>query len=339
LHIGLEKTATTSIQQFLYANEEQLLKENYKITKSLGKINNIGLTRILNKEKFLQAFMSFHGMEKKEDAIKALDKMEEEFRHEIKNAKWSKEKKDKTFIISSEHLQSRLDKNDIRNLKKLLINFGFTDFEIILVLRPQNEILLSRYSSGVKSGKNYEFLNDSNLFTIYSKNNKSAFVNFKKRKLLNYKESIANWCEIFGEKSLKVYDFKKLCIGSLEKNFLNIVDSNLDFSLFNEVKQYNQSLSIEMILALNKFNQKYKIARTKRKAFLDEIKKIKLPKKDYYFDNESINYLNHVFGDQNAEVEEKYDIDLKINQKSLKKEYFDTSYIMPKILKIYEIFK
>ncbi len=43
--------------------------------------------------------------------------MEEKFRHEIKNAAWSKEKEDKTFIFSSEHLQSRLYKNDIRNIQ------------------------------------------------------------------------------------------------------------------------------------------------------------------------------------------------------------------------------
>ena len=37
LHIGIEKTGTTSLQEFFVLNQESLLSQNYKITHSLGK--------------------------------------------------------------------------------------------------------------------------------------------------------------------------------------------------------------------------------------------------------------------------------------------------------------
>ena len=44
LHIGVEKTGTTSIQKFLYLNRALLNQNGYQLTDSLSKPNNTGIT-------------------------------------------------------------------------------------------------------------------------------------------------------------------------------------------------------------------------------------------------------------------------------------------------------
>ena len=65
LHIGIEKTGTTSLQEFFILNQNILLSQNYKITHSLGKINNSGLVQLANKDRLSPHVKNIRGLNDK----------------------------------------------------------------------------------------------------------------------------------------------------------------------------------------------------------------------------------------------------------------------------------
>ena len=216
LHIGTEKTGTTSIQNFLVHNSGLLLNQNYKITKSLGKINNSGLIQLAN-ENLLSTHVKKIQKINDEEYDKFLKRRKNDFKSEILNTNWPLKNKKKKVLLSSEFLQSYLNATDIFNLKSTLIDIGFDEFDIILVLRPQSEVIKSRLSTGVIAGGHYKFLCNTNcidLPKLYLKNSR----------LLDYGRTIKNWTKVFGINNIRLLDYNKIKKNSLETNFLQAID-------------------------------------------------------------------------------------------------------------------
>ena len=113
LHIGSEKTGSTSLQHFFNANRENLL--NYYYSKALGECNNYLLplafcdNYVLNRDVFnLEHIDLIEDYEAKK--LEIISSFEKERRSHA----------DRDWIISSEHLSSRLlKKSSIKKLKKL----------------------------------------------------------------------------------------------------------------------------------------------------------------------------------------------------------------------------
>ncbi len=309
LHIGIQKTATTSLQHFFVSNEKALLEQNYKITKSLGKINNMGLLQIANKKL----------MSAREKIVRDMDDVSYDlfikrraiaFEKEIRDVKWHNKTQKKKVLLSNEFLHSGLQITDIKNLKNNLKKIGFKEFQIVIVLRPQNDVILSRISTAVIAGRHNEFLEAKNII-------QSHYLKKKFPRFYNYNQTIKNWGEVFGERSLTILDFNKIKGSSLEFNFLNAVDPNLIVKNLKTIERKNISLPFKIILSLNKLNKNYKIKYLERKNLNREINKMESEKIDYALGKASVEHINQHFLEGNKKIEEKYKVNLNNEYREL----------------------
>jgi hypothetical protein len=314
LHIGIEKTGTTSIQNFLFYNSDLLLSQNYKITKSLGKINNSGLIQFAN-ENLLSSHVKKINKINDEEYDKFLKRRKNDFKNEILSTNWPLKNEKKKVLLSSEFLQSYLNTTDIFNLKSTLTDIGFNEFEIILVLRPQSEIIKSRLSTGVIAGEHYKFLINTNcidLPKLYLKNSR----------LLDYGRTISNWTEVFGINNIQVFDYNKIKKNSLETNFLQAIDLELKIDDLKKITMQNTSLPFKVILALNQLNKDNKLKILNKKVFTNKVRQINSRHVDYALSEASINMLDTNYLIMNKKIEKKYMIDLSCKFKKIDYEVF-----------------
>ena len=186
LHIGLEKTGTTSIQFLLRQNREQLLKSSILVSNGSARGNNFhlavasyakfradGLTRQLSiaSEAELQNF--------RQATIRALAA-------EIKSTAPEK------VILSSEHFQSRLlGTDDIALLKTLLEEAGCENIKVLLYLRDPLKIAMSHHGMAIKKGVHVT----------------ADFYRPEHRRIshiIDHKKTLSNWAAVFGEENMDV---------------------------------------------------------------------------------------------------------------------------------------
>lgn len=154
LHIGTEKTGTTTLQDFLGLNRERLLAKGFFVPTSLhgfpGADHRFLTTCSLDIAEFTDEQRVALQIRRREDVIN--------YRHTILNA-LSQEiqqaaagRRDTTLILSNELCHSRLTKvGDILFLRDFLKNF-VEDFTVVVYIRPQHEVALSLYDTALKVG-------------------------------------------------------------------------------------------------------------------------------------------------------------------------------------------
>jgi hypothetical protein len=142
LHIGCEKTGSTSIQHFLYDNRDSLLEKNILYPLSLGKKNHTKFAiYCADKDKNLERFI---GPDIKIDEFR--NKLETEFELELKHYK------PETLIISCEWLHPRCRTgSEFERLNKLLLKYC-ANIHVICYTRQQDKMCSSLYSTALKSG-------------------------------------------------------------------------------------------------------------------------------------------------------------------------------------------
>lgn len=150
LHIGLEKTGSTSIQATLGKNRDLLKAHQVLYPKSLGERSHVRL----------YAFASEDGMNeiKVQCGLVALSGIGE-FRRSLQGQleREISATAPHTVIISNEHCSSRLiNISEISRLKKLL-EILFTTITVVVYLRSQGESLRSAYSTQIKTGSTEKF--------------------------------------------------------------------------------------------------------------------------------------------------------------------------------------
>lgn len=192
LHIGTEKTGTTTIQNFLSVNHKNLAKEGYLYTVSGG----------LNGSQFgyavcaiaqpwqsdLGVYLQIHNQSDREQYHKKLlNSMCNEF---AINSNCH------TLLISSEHFHSRLmTVDEIANLKELF--FPYTEeFRIVIYLRRQDRVAVSLYSTMLKGG-----WNPPTLFPNSINGNLEYFY--------DYEAIYNNWKQVFGNEAICVRLFER----------------------------------------------------------------------------------------------------------------------------------
>jgi hypothetical protein len=180
IHIGTEKTGSTSIQHFLYNNRTPLNENGFHFIQSPGKLNNRKLPAYcidLNKE---DEFFSLQGIKTKEQKLAFNEKFLNDFKLEMNSLPASVH----TVIFSSEHFHSRVNSlGEIKVLKNLLECY-FQSFQIICYVRNQALVCESLYTTAIRAGHTYsfpEFLTLCDANDIY----------------YNYNKMLLNWKHIF----------------------------------------------------------------------------------------------------------------------------------------------
>ena len=151
LHIGTEKTGTTSIENFLTVNRDRLLKKKILYPKSLGSPNNINLAIAFQSEEKQDDLRIRSNILTQKDIKNFQDRIYKNLKDEIERAS------PEILLISSEHLSSRLNKDkEIHQLYQFLSSFS-EQIEVLIYLRRQDSFFESLYSTAIKSGNTFEF--------------------------------------------------------------------------------------------------------------------------------------------------------------------------------------
>ncbi len=154
LHIGTEKTGTTSIQNFLAANREALERGGFFYPSSFGLPNQVGLAAYTGEpERVADLLRGFGYGSSAEDAARFRRTLEERFRQEVSD----RESADEVLLLSSEHLHSRARRSDgIARLRDFLAGFC-REITVVVYLRRQDQLAVSLSSTHYKTGKSNRF--------------------------------------------------------------------------------------------------------------------------------------------------------------------------------------
>ena len=186
LHIGTEKTGTTSIQRWLQASRHQLAREaQIGIPQSLGRDDQFWLPILTYAADQHDDLTQRAGLEGNSAFLRGL-----KCEHTLKSfAKEVEQSSCSSWIISSEHLQARLTTNPsaLDPLHALLTPL-FSDIHIVLIIRNPLDFGLSIWSTLVLTGQAQETLPPARWFNI----------------ACLHKRTIETWSSVFGDKAIQL---------------------------------------------------------------------------------------------------------------------------------------
>lgn len=295
LHIGTEKTGTSSIQEFLYQNKKQLEDEGYHFLQSAGERNNRALPAyLLNDEDSINDdFYHLKGIK----SIGEIDSFRKKFSEKLNDELTTLNSKIHTVIISSEHFHSRVNKlESIGKLKKITQEY-FNQVKIICYLREQSQVCESWYSTALKNGHTStfpEFVKTCNKNNIY----------------FNYYENLRKWIEVYKKDiNIRVFDKNNFIEGNLIKDFIytcGIDDkSNFNYNISIENESINTTgqhfiYSINNILRKENDHEEISKLKNSKKIIVENLvgKGQKITKSDYLrivdeFDESNKKLFNH----------------------------------------------
>ena len=232
LHIGIEKTGTSSIQSFMDKNRKKLL-------------NNYGLlypkTGLWFDKSHHELAFSVINQDRYDSAGIDMDTMFNNLMIEANNSKECK-----SVLISSEIFRSIHKREEfdifIKKIKSL-----FDEIEIILFLRDQSYWILSMYNQYVKD-PNIKYYHGFNSFYNMFEND------------LNYLNIIMKWENEFGSKNIKIFKYyeknnnEKRSSIDMVLNYLNIEKTKLDTPEIGLQNISFNRIEFELYKHFNRFN-------------------------------------------------------------------------------------
>lgn len=234
IHIGLEKTGTTTLQEFFHINRELLKYDNIYYPSSPGARNHTDLAAFAY-DKALGDLIVQKNIQTPELKEAYRTRFKLEFEQEIANVK----KKGYHLLVSSEHLSSRaFSKAEKRKLIALFTDLGYTP-KVIVYIRRQDQYLLSTYSTWLKCGATAEL-------------NKNAY----KRKRYDYLTMLEMWSEVVGKENMivKIFERPRMFKQDLIQDFLHIIGIQKSDKYQLPPSDLNKSLDKSKLLFLKSMN-------------------------------------------------------------------------------------
>ncbi|MDI6741387.1 MAG: hypothetical protein QMD11_01515 [Smithella sp.] len=229
LHIGTEKTGSSSIQTFLFENKKPLAKAGYGYIHTEGRVDHRDVAVAFMKHSRSDEYTRTHKIEGEEARYAFCERVKKQLAGEVAALR---NQGIHTCIISSEHLNSRFKYVlEIQGLGSSLQNI-FDDVRVVAYVRDQRKKLSSHYSTRIKTGGTITF--------------REAFNDYLRSKRDYYDMSFMRWENVFGRKALRlqVFDRKYFYRGDLIQDFLNLSGVELDQKDFKHLKSdVNTSLS------------------------------------------------------------------------------------------------
>lgn len=240
LHIGTEKTGTSSIQHFLHFNRSRLPKYGFHLMQSAGDYDQRALAAYTRAKDEADYYFLQQGITSTEDREKFREDLERSIDKELNGLPSSTH----SVIISSEHFHSTLRTEQAMNRLQTLLSKYFQEVKVICYLREQGAMCTSWYSTALKSG----LCKTQETFTQRECRPQNYY--------FNYWQLLSRWEGTFGQSALDVgiYDKSEFLNGDLLEDFTRRVDPILLGQLAAYKPKANQSLSPEgqrLLLGVN----------------------------------------------------------------------------------------
>lgn len=240
LHIGGEKTGSTSLQEFFDLNRKSLAKSGVLYTESSGRKNNRGLALLAYEPSRRDDYTGF--LELHDD--RSLAGYQEKIRHNLKEEiRRGREAGCGQVVFSSEHLQSRLKNiEDVNRLKNVLLQVGISEVVIVYYLRDPVQVAQSLYSTSIKSG-------------CYMKEPPGP-ENTYYRHVCDHAGTVQRYTAVFGKGQFRarLFNRREMKNGSVIDDFLETTGIRLDGQVFYP-EVLNKSLSGHGLKLLNLINR------------------------------------------------------------------------------------
>jgi|ERR1051326_7808286 hypothetical protein len=235
LHIGTEKTGTSTIQRFLQINSLLLAEMGVLIPNSpYGSMpSHRKLPAYARNPALPLDDVQLQVIPSEKDRLTFYKTFEEEFFNECCQSGYH------TVILSSEHCSSRLKtQEDISRLKALLDRIGKT--QILIYLRRQDQLLLSSYATAVRLG-------DTRPLTLPCSD--------EEKERFRYRKLIIRWAAEFGRDNMivRVFSPPRFKNGDLVHDFFDAIDLEIPKSAQNVLDE-NKSIDAKMLEFLRLFN-------------------------------------------------------------------------------------
>lgn len=209
LHIGTEKTGSTSIQGTLLSQSLALSERSILVPQSLlAWRQHAKLYTFFKSTSYLDDFLLFCGLQEPSLRKLTIDAWRQDFEDEIQSSSCS------TCIISSELLQSRLSSVDeVQDLGAYLESV-FSDVTIVLYIRDPLRLAISLTSTALKSGHSV------NSVPMPEDN---AFFKMGLDVKCNFQRTVELWKESMPSASLvlRIFDREALDKGCVVLDFFN----------------------------------------------------------------------------------------------------------------------
>ena len=226
LHIGLEKTGTTSLQVFLRANEAALRANGYSYLGDDTRPYSDRLGHFPIAASFSSKCPEYIRPAKFRPATEVLG----ELRSDVEQCPWH-------VVLSCEHFSSRLkDASALRLIRDALPN---RSIKVVCYLRRQDDLALAAYSTAIKTGRRQPF-------DVSQVTPKSWYFNFDK--------ILSLWAEVFGPENIVVREYNRAQFagGDVRHDFLTLL--GIDPAGFQFLPDKNISMDAIQVDALRLVN-------------------------------------------------------------------------------------
>lgn len=239
LHIGTEKTGTSTIQHFLSKNRDAFAAEGVVYPRFTGANGGSqwGFVAAVQKRPWKSEIGARLNIRDEDSADAYRQRLLSSVDEELLACPGCH-----TLILSSEHFHSRLRTPEIlRELKSLLGRWS-DNVQVMVYFRRQDRVAVSHYSTKLKSGQP-----EPDIFP----NIKDGLLPY----YYDYERIYANWSRVFGKNAVQVGVFapQRLTAGDLLTDFCRKVELSVD-GKFRPAK-INESLSeagVQLLLELNR---------------------------------------------------------------------------------------
>ncbi|WP_341582300.1 hypothetical protein [Marinobacter metalliresistant] len=252
LHIGTEKTGTTTLQGYLHGAQNELNEHGVAYYASPGRVESRALAASAVGDQAPDDFLKQLSVESPQQRQVFREETERHFHA----AMTALDERIHTVVISSEHFHSRLRHPwQVKRLHDLIMPWA-NDVRVVVYLRPQTDVLSSFYSTALKNGevRNLEALGRK---ICHAGNH-----------FYNYQSLLELWAKIFGKKALipRLFTADELKQGDIVADFAEVIGLSPSHATSANLPRQNESINPvgqALLRGLNRARKREECALTK----------------------------------------------------------------------------
>lgn len=236
LHIGTEKTGTTSIQEFLALNRGALAEQGLHVPESLGARSHRWAAYMAENADRIDGFSRQIGLA---EDVEKRQARKQEIRSQL--AEEVRLQPGRRWLISSEHLQSRLTTpEEVERLGQILKTL-FDDIRIVVYLRHPLQTAISYWSMRVKGGAPLAALGEPGSFGHH---------------ICDHRGILERWLAVFAPSSfcVRLFERQSFEAGDLIRDFCTAAGIDWHPGL-QMPPRLNETLSYQAIRVLARINE------------------------------------------------------------------------------------